>query len=150
MVYIVTSSIFSVLFAMTATITVVSAAPEVTLDTFKWRNRVVLSFIPEVDTRLDRRQRDYQEEAPHDWRDRDLVLVEVLPHNRVLVDGEPHNSINGAELRNTFAADADRYVVVLVGKDGFEKLRSDQAISNETLFATIDAMPMRQREMRRD
>jgi hypothetical protein len=127
-----------------------SAVPEVTLDTFQWRKRVILSFIPAVDTQSARHQRKYRDEAPHDWRDRDLVLVEVGPRNRVRVDGEPHNSINGAELRNTFAADADRYVAVLVGKDGFEKLRSDQAISNETLFATIDAMPMRQREMRRD
>jgi hypothetical protein len=135
---------------MTTTITMASAVPEVTLNTFQWQKRVILSFISEVDMQSALYQREYREEAPHDWRDRDLVLVEVGALNRVLVDGEPHNSINGAELRDTFAADADRYVAVLVGKDGFEKLRSDQAISNETLFATIDAMPMRQREMRRD
>ncbi|MGR8950674.1 MAG: DUF4174 domain-containing protein [Gammaproteobacteria bacterium] len=150
MAYIVTSSVFFFLFATTTTITTASAAPEVTLDTFQWRKRVILSFIHEADTQSARHQREYRDEAPHDWRDRDLVLVEIGPFNRVLVDGEPHKSINGAELRNSFAADVDSYVAVLVGKDGFEKLRSDQPISNETLFATIDAMPMRQREMRRD
>ena len=32
----------------------------------------------------------------------------------------------------------------------FEKLRAGRPLMNETLFATIDAMPMRQREMRRN
>ncbi len=68
----------------------------------------------------------------------------------MLVDGEPHKAIDGAGLRDRFAADTDRYVAVLVGKDGFEKLRAGQPILNETLFATIDAMPMRRQEMRRN
>jgi len=37
-------------------------------------------------------------------------------------------------------------MVVLIGKDGGEKLRSAQPITAERLFATIDAMPMRQSE----
>jgi len=37
--------------------------------------------------------------------------------------------------------------VVLVGKDGGEKLRRGAAVDIDEIFSVIDAMPMRQREM---
>ena len=40
------------------------------------------------------------------------------------------------------------FKAVLVGKDGGAKLSSDQPIGARELAATIDAMPMRQDEMR--
>ncbi len=42
------------------------------------------------------------------------------------------------------------FTFLLVGKDGGEKLRSDSIINLEQLFQTIDAMPMRQSEMKKD
>lgn len=44
---------------------------------------------------------------------------------------------------------ADAFVLVLVGKDGGEKYRTSQPVPAATLFDIIDAMPMRQQEMRR-
>ncbi len=41
------------------------------------------------------------------------------------------------------------FTFLLVGKDGTEKLRSHQLVTNEKLFAIIDAMPMRKREMKK-
>ena len=38
--------------------------------------------------------------------------------------------------------------MVLIGKDGGEKLRSHEIVSPETLCRLIDSMPMRQEEMR--
>ena len=40
------------------------------------------------------------------------------------------------------------FAAILVGKDGGEKHRSVEPISPQTLFDLIDAMPMRQREIR--
>ncbi|MCS4120976.1 hypothetical protein GGP45_001318 [Salinibacter ruber] len=42
----------------------------------------------------------------------------------------------------------DAFRVVLVGKDGTEKRREAEPVSARSVFDTIDAMPMRQREMR--
>jgi len=39
--------------------------------------------------------------------------------------------------------------VALVGKDGFEALRQAEPITMNALFAAIDAMPMRRRELER-
>jgi hypothetical protein len=44
---------------------------------------------------------------------------------------------------------ASSFAVVLVGKDGGEKRRSNDVVAVEELFAQIDAMPMRQSERRR-
>jgi hypothetical protein len=43
---------------------------------------------------------------------------------------------------------AKAFSVRLLGKDGGEKLRSNQPVSTESLFALVDAMPMRRQEMR--
>ena len=40
------------------------------------------------------------------------------------------------------------FSVVLIGKDGGEKLRRTTPLSSEELFAIVDAMPMRRAEMR--
>ncbi|MCJ8209665.1 DUF4174 domain-containing protein [Mucilaginibacter sp. RS28] len=39
------------------------------------------------------------------------------------------------------------FTVVLIGKDGGEKLRSHQLVSTQKLFSLVDAMPMRKQEM---
>ena len=40
------------------------------------------------------------------------------------------------------------FSIVLIGKDGGEKLRRTTPLSPEELFAIVDAMPMRRAEMR--
>jgi hypothetical protein len=40
------------------------------------------------------------------------------------------------------------FTVILVGKDGGEKLRLDSVLTTAKLFSTIDAMPMRKSEMK--
>jgi hypothetical protein len=50
-------------------------------------------------------------------------------------------------LRKRFQIAPNTFAVLLIGKDGGEKMRSDRPVPWETLQATIDAMPMRQTEM---
>ena len=48
-----------------------------------------------------------------------------------------------------YKATAKGFTFILIGKDGGEKLRSNEAVGLEKLYAIIDAMPMRQEEMKR-
>lgn len=41
------------------------------------------------------------------------------------------------------------YTVILVGKDGGDKMRSTSPVTTKTIFSIIDDMPMRQAEMAR-
>lgn len=44
---------------------------------------------------------------------------------------------------------AKAFSVVLIGKDGKEKLRRATPLSSKELFAVVDAVPMRQPEIRK-
>lgn len=50
--------------------------------------------------------------------------------------------------RHDFGVEGGRFAAVLVGKDGTAKFRSDAPFPAPDLFALIDAMPMRRREVR--
>jgi hypothetical protein len=56
---------------------------------------------------------------------------------------------DGAAARRNFGVRPGEFTVVLVGKDGGEKLREHAAIPFDRLRETIDAMPMRRDEMKR-
>jgi hypothetical protein len=47
-----------------------------------------------------------------------------------------------------YKASAAKFTFILFGKDGTEKLRSNDPVSLENLYRTIDAMPMRQAEIK--
>ena len=125
-----------------------SVAADAGLDQFRWKNRLLLSFAPNQSADP-QAQREGRLAALDAWQDRDLVLIEVGPDHTVRVDGRSSADLDGAALRRQFRAEQSTYLAVLVGKDGTEKLRAGGAIANQTLFEVIDAMPMRQSEMRR-
>ena len=52
------------------------------------------------------------------------------------------------DLRRRFEPNRLGLTVVLVGKDGLEKGRWNRPVDVDEIFALIDTMPMRQREMR--
>ncbi len=49
-----------------------------------------------------------------------------------------------------YSVDTARFTVVLIGKDGLEKYRTNKLMNTDQLFSIIDAMPMRQREMNKN
>ena len=51
-------------------------------------------------------------------------------------------------LRSHYRVGAGQFTVILVGKDGGEKYRAERVVDPDELFALIDMMPMRRREMR--
>lgn len=52
-------------------------------------------------------------------------------------------------LRKRYRVDDKEFLIILIGKDGSEKLRSDTVVSPDKLYALIDAMPMRREETRK-
>lgn len=82
------------------------------------------------------------------FRDRDLLLVGLAGSNDA-VPSALLSAPDDAAARKRFDIKPGEFTVILIGKDGGEKLRSHQPISWEKLQSTIDAMPMRQDEMQR-
>ena len=103
------------------------------LNEYRWRNRLILLFAASAEDPAYTEQRDVLEAVTEGLLERHVV---------VLSDTDPEAA--GA-LRTRFKPQG--FEVLLIGKDGGVKLRQRQPVAAETLFATIDAMPMRRREM---
>jgi len=147
----------SLLFALATSMAALpSVSAQRTLSTLVDRNRVLLIFTP---TALDGRygrQLDAFNHHEAELQSRDLVLIPLVqqpgPANISPVLRNMRPPIVQADEQITFRkrfhiGPAD-FVVILLGKDGTEKLRSSAPISLMRLNRTIDAMPGRQQEMR--
>ncbi|TAE48150.1 MAG: DUF4174 domain-containing protein [Bacteroidetes bacterium] len=116
-----------------------------TPDTYRWTNRLILIFTPAADDPQTQQQFALLEpQRSTGLPERDLKII-VLPSPQS--ENPPQATLE--VWRKTFSVTSDAFTVLLIGKDGTEKFRSLMPVAPEKLFAIIDAMPMRQSEMRR-
>jgi hypothetical protein len=108
-----------------------------TLEELRWKKRVIVIFAPAgSEGQLARQEQSLRtHEADLNERDVTQILLREPAENRKIAD-----RFNLAEAG---------FTVLLIGKDGGEKLRSHDVVSPATLCGLIDSMPMRQEEMRK-
>jgi hypothetical protein len=83
--------------------------------------------------------------AAYRWKSRLLVISAPTADGNVEALGATPEAV---ALRRRLGLPGDGFRAVLVGKDGEPKITARSPIPMETLFSTIDAMPMRRDEMR--
>jgi hypothetical protein len=121
---------------------------EFKLSDYQWQHRILLVFAPSTDSSQYRQQMQVWQADESGADDRDLKLVQILGTGESQVDERSLSSVSAERLRQQFGIAPEEFAVILVGKDGTEKQRSQTPVDLATLFRTIDAMPMRQQEMR--
>ncbi len=121
---------------------------EFKLSDYQWQHRILLVFAPSADSSQYRQQMQAWQADTAGTNDRDLKLVQVLGTGESQVDGRSLSSASAEGLRQQFGIPPEEFAVILVGKDGTEKQRSHTPMDLAMLFRTIDAMPMRQQEIR--
>ena len=118
------------------------------LSQFRWKNRLVFLFAPSREHPLfDKLHRSIAIQKD-EIADRDLVIFEILDSEPSRMDTSPLDPQTAQYLREKFNVPRNRFAVILVGKDGGVKLNRQDQTRLEDIFALIDAMPMRQEEMR--
>ncbi len=119
----------------------------VTLRALKDRARPLLIFAagPE-DPQLEIQLRTLGEHAA-EAHDRDLVII-ALPYRSPSPTAVKLSQADADFARRQFGVPPGEFAAILLGKDGGAKLRSAKPLSMAKLIETIDAMPMRQGEMR--
>jgi hypothetical protein len=136
-----------------------NASPDTTafrLADHQWRHRVLVVFAPSRDDARRQAQAVRIEAAQAGFVERDLIVVTVTTDGPSRAQPTPTDApapmpaADAEALRARFDVPPDAFRVVLVGKDGTAKRRDEAPVAPADLFATIDAMPMRQREMRED
>ncbi|MBD3275231.1 MAG: DUF4174 domain-containing protein [Candidatus Marinimicrobia bacterium] len=120
----------------------------ISMDDFLWENRPILIFVesPENANYQALTQQIEQERAG--IKDRDIVILHLISKGQSFLGDRPISKESARNIRQRFQPNSEVMTVVLVGKDGTEKARKTGLIDITTFFPIIDAMPMRQREMR--
>lgn len=118
------------------------------MNDYLWRHRPLLVFAPAADDSVVAAQRSALAGHAADLLERDMILIEIIG-DQVSIDGRHASAMTSSDLRDRYGVRDDASVVLLVGKDGGVKMSQTSALSPLDLFQTIDAMPMRQREMGR-
>lgn len=117
------------------------------LEKYKWKKRPLLLFAPSAQNAAYHRQKEVIQANKAGLEDRDMVVIELIGEDSVIVNGTQQKGLHGKELRSRFEVPQEAFSVILVGKDGTEKQRSNEAVALEELFGLIDRMPMRRQEM---
>ncbi len=120
------------------------------LSDYLWQSRPLLVFAPtDNDPRLVETMRRI-EASRCDFADRDMVLGRIIADGASTLDGQGVDTSQAQRLRSEFGVGAGSFSVVLIGKDGGEKLRVNDVPELSAIYAVIDGMPMRGSEMSAD
>jgi hypothetical protein len=118
----------------------------ITLEELKWKNRVLLFF--QAGDEGGGVEWDMSDSLKKEFTERDLVyfiIGDSVSSNTPYTFTQAYKE----KIMRLYALGSKSTCYVLIGKDGGSKLRKEANQPDwEELFATIDAMPMRQREMR--
>ena len=120
------------------------------LSDYLWQGRPLLVLAPTAsDARLVETVRRI-EASRCDFADRDMVLGRILSEGPSTLDGDVVDTNQTRRIRSEFGIAPDAFSVVLIGKDGGEKLRVNDVPELQAIYAVIDGMPMRGREISAD
>lgn len=103
---------------------------------YLWTNRVIVTFSTNESTPERLLLIKQIAQYPCEFRKRDLVHIDLIS-----------GSVDYQSLSQRFAMEGKDFKLVLIGKDGKIKLQAT-AVALEDIFALIDTMPMRKKEMR--
>lgn len=98
-------------------------------------SRQLLILKNEANQHLAERQLDLLEKAGRGVKERDIKIT--------VADRED-------ALYKKYITDTSGFTVLLIGKDGSEKHRTNKLLTVDELFGIIDAMPMRKSEMKKN
>ena len=118
------------------------------LENHRWENRLLLVFSPRADDMRARELDGKLESRACELADRDLVIGRFPTFGDARLGDEALSPESAAQIRSDFDVDFGDFVVILVGKDGYEKRRDKELPDLDAIFEQIDGMPMRRAEMR--
>ncbi|MGK2866545.1 MAG: DUF4174 domain-containing protein [Mycobacterium sp.] len=120
------------------------------LEDYRWESRPLLLFAPTgSDPRLVETLSRI-EASRCDFAGRDMVLGQLVTEGTSTLDGRVISADESRRLANQYAIGDKAFSVLLIGKDGGEKLRVNAVPDLQAIYALIDGMPMRSREATAD
>ncbi|SKB53651.1 protein of unknown function [Salegentibacter holothuriorum] len=118
------------------------------LSKHQWKDRLVLIIAQEKNKKFQQQLTELQKHQ-QSLKERKLVIYQIIAEKYSTGLAE-ENWKNSIELFQKYKEEKSDFRVLLIGLDGGEKLDQTKILSAEKLFNTIDSMPMRQAEMRKN
>jgi|TARA_R110002096_G_scaffold93624_8_gene211176 hypothetical protein len=119
---------------------------QITLTDLQWKNRVLLVF-PSINEERDM-ELNLTDSLEIELKDRDLVYFyfgDSLQSNTNYIFEPAYQK----KLKQLYQMGSKQHSYVLIGKDGSSKLKIEKdSVDWQVLFATIDSMPMRIKEIK--
>lgn len=132
---------------ITLTISISMYAQE--LSSHEWKDRLLLVLTTENTQSLYQEQINILQDNTEGLEERRMVIYSVKPDQyKKGLDAE--SWMKSTRLNDLYRQEDKEFEVILIGLDGRAKLRQTDILSIEKLFATIDAMPMRRNEIRKN
>lgn len=123
------------------------------LKTHQWENRIVIVYSDDIDSSIFQKQMNTFIIDKKGMIERKLMVYSVVKERYELLDFKESNPVKSGTVSDKFKSryidKVSKFKVVLIGLDGSVKLEQDNILIIDKLFGTIDAMPMRRREMKK-
>ncbi len=120
----------------------------VNLRDYQWSHRLLIIGAPSADHSLYRALGQVLERQAQGLHDRDMLVFHLLESGGSRIGEKRLSTPAAGFLREQLKLMTSQFTVVLIGKDGTEKLRRTQRVDLDEIFVLIDSMPMRRQEMR--
>ncbi len=130
-----------------ASVGAVAVQPPFSLDQYRWRKRVLVVSAPQRDDRQLQDQLDAVSATRDAFEDRDMLLVVLLDDGASTAGDRILTSDQAAAAREALGIRPESFALRLIGKDGTVKLSSGDVAPMDGIYALIDGMPMRQKEI---
>lgn len=118
------------------------------LDSVRMNERLLVVSVPSaLEPKLSMQMAKWSGEVD-EFAVRDLRIVHLIGSRGGRVAGRPLDGAAVRDLREEWSASGRRFEVLLVGKDGTVKERFEAPVDGQSIYALIDAMPMRKAELR--
>lgn len=105
------------------------------------RDRVLIVFAPDHSSQLYKQQLKVLKNNHEGMIERDIVFYSIFDLSGIDPEKNPLSESKVDSIRRVHQVPNADFTVLLIGKDGTEKMRSHKVVSAQELFALVDAMP---------
>lgn len=121
---------------------------KIDLKQYRWKNRLILVFAPSATDSSYLKVKQKINQLNNQIIERDIVLFHLFENGKSFVGDSVLDKKSVDSLRKLYQVKPGKPSLILIGKDGGKKLRQQEVIDFKSIFDRIDAMPMRQLEMK--
>lgn len=120
------------------------------LDTYRWKSRLILLFTPTPENPLYVEQMRLLKAQSAEFEERDVLFIALTPQGKYDETGCVSDESLARQYYQHFKPAEEQFELILVGLDSGEKLRAQNTLTQSfVLLELIDGMPMRRQQIRR-